>query len=178
MIKLITDGALPHPAKCVACGYGGNERFYFWFKYKEKWGQVLICTTCMSEAASMPETDFVSMDSHNALLDELIDLRKKNERLAELLSSFRSSFDSIVDSLVAGIDHANDPIVEEVRVAEPELLEEPTGNAKLLLEIVSGDIPALDEGDTGYDGPAFDPAKYEPDIESVASVSDNPFGKF
>lgn len=178
VIRLILDGALPHPARCVACGYSGNERYYFFFKYKEKWGQVLLCTTCMNEAASLPDTDFVSMKSHNALLDELISLRKKNERLAGILANFRSQFDSIVDDLVVGLDHANEDIpVDEISppidtpVAEPE---RPVETFKFLEAI--GDAPV--NSDAGDDGTSFDAEQYEPDLESISSVIDKPFGEF
>lgn len=119
MIKLITDGGLPAPAKCCSCGYGGNERFYFWFKYKEKWGQVLICTTCMNEAASLQQTDFVQMDMYKALLSDNDRLQEENGKLELAADRFRVG----LDQLVADFRHdLNGPVEpDEVPITESQL---------------------------------------------------------
>jgi hypothetical protein len=94
VIRLITDGALPHPAKCASCGYGGLARAYFWFKYKEKWGQVLLCTDCMREAASL--SDFVAQSTYDFVLQDNARLRNENARLVSASAVFRERFATLV----------------------------------------------------------------------------------
>lgn len=119
MIKLIKDGALPHPAKCIVCGYAGNERFYYWFKYKEKWGQVLICTTCMKEAATLDES-FVSYEMVKGILETNYRLQAENDRLELAAERFTDKFAGLVTDFLHDIGEALPPTADEVSVDEPQ----------------------------------------------------------
>lgn len=122
MIKLIKDGALPHPAKCIVCGYAGNERYYYWFKYKEKWGQVLICTTCMKEAATL-DTQFVEYATVQEIIKVNHELRAENDRLELATERFTDKFAGLVTEFLADIGEVLPPIKEPE--PEPELPGDP-----------------------------------------------------
>lgn len=143
MIKLITDGALPHPAKCCACGYGGNERFYFWFKYKEKWGQVLICTVCMNEAALLDEVGFTSRKTTDELKAENERLSGLAERFEPAVVNFLAGFADLTGNFTAVLNGGYNP------GAAADVSEEP---AEPEFAPIAASVEPVEDGDgTLYD---------------------------
>jgi hypothetical protein len=120
MIKLIKDGALPHPAKCIVCGFSGQTRFYYWFKYKEKWGQVLICTTCMKEAATLDES-FVDYATVQEIIKVNHELRAENDRLELATERFTDAFAGLVTNFLSDISGALPPDADISDIEIPEL---------------------------------------------------------
>jgi hypothetical protein len=156
VIKLIKDGALPHPAKCIVCGYAGNERYYYWFKYKEKWGQVLICTTCMKEAATL-DTQFVEYATVQEIIEVNHELRAENDRLELATERFTDKFAGLVTEFLADIGEVLPPIKEP----EPEETSDSELSPHPPVE------PIVEDGAVSVE---LDFAGTIPD--------DNPFGKF
>ena len=117
MIELITNGALPRPAKCLSCGYSGPDRYYFRFQaFIPRLGQVLLCTAkpesddqtgCMNEAARRFELGFVERVEINRLLSENTTLRNQNERLAVATNKFTDSFADLVSGFLSDIVEPN-----------------------------------------------------------------------
>lgn len=160
MIRLIKDGALPHPAKCACCGYSGNERFYYWFKYREKWGQVLICTTCMKEAATLDEA-FVSYDTMQDVLTKNYELRAENDRLELATEKFTDAFAALVASFLNDIS-ASTPELPVEEEPTPELGD---------LPVVEPDVPdELVSVESDFNASDYVPASGEfpePDLKSI-----------
>jgi len=119
MIKLITDGALPHPAKCIVCGFSGQTRNYYWFKYKEKWGEVLICTTCMCEAATLDDS-FVPAGVFKEVQQVNFELRAENDRLELATERFTDAFAGLVTNFLSDIGGALPPNADIGDIEVPE----------------------------------------------------------
>lgn len=164
MIKLIKDGALPHPAKCIVCGYAGNERFYYWFKYKEKWGQVLICTTCMKEAATLDES-FIPMEMVQPILDTNYALRAENDRLELATERFTDKFAGLVTNFLMDIGGALPPTSQEE--PDPEKADEES------VPVVDGDGR---EPETSTEPAGTDGVTSVDELWDSVGVIDKPFG--
>lgn len=95
VIRHITNGVLPPPAKCGSCGYGSNERNYYWFKQPRR-EQLLLCDTCMNEVASLPDSGFVSQETYQDILTNNLRLQKENERLELATTGFTTGFNHLV----------------------------------------------------------------------------------
>lgn len=112
-ITLITDGALPRPARCIACGYGGTDRWFIKFQsFIPKLGQVLLCvakypgddqTGCFNEAADKFPVGFTSRAALDAVLDANNQLRTDNANLERAATRFRNNFDDIVSAFLADL---------------------------------------------------------------------------
>ena len=158
MIKLIKDGALPHPAKCIVCGFSGQTRFYYWFKYKEKWGQVLICTTCMKEAATLDE-QFVDYATVQEIIKKNYELRAENDRLELATERFTDAFAGLVTNFLSDIGGALPPGADISDIEIPEPANELPGDPPV--------EPIVEDGTVSVE---LDFAGTIPD--------DEPFGKF
>ena len=155
MIKLITDGALPHPAKCIVCGFSGQTRNYYWFKYKEKWGQVLICTTCMCEAATLDDS-FVPAGVFKEVQQVNFELRAENDRLELATERFTDRFAALVAEFLSDIGGG----------------PEETSNSE------NPELEANRPGDSAVEPVVEDRTKSDESIFAGLVVDDEPFGKF
>lgn len=115
MIELITNGALPRPAKCICCGYSGNDRWYFRFQsFIPRFGQILLCTTkypdpdglgtgCMNEASRRFTQGFMERREVDAILVDNVRLQGENDRLGVATNKFTDGFANLVASFLSDI---------------------------------------------------------------------------
>lgn len=113
MIELITNGALPKPAKCLSCGYGGADRYYFRFAaYMGKAGQVLLCTArpdsedqtgCMNEASRAFPVSFIERTAFDLATRNNAELRGQLDRLTVASNRFTDDFAALVSRFLSDV---------------------------------------------------------------------------
>lgn len=134
MIELITNGALPRPAKCIACGYSGPDRWYFRFNaFIPRLGQILVCvakypgedtTGCFNEAARRFDLSFMNRKEVEGILETNRRLQEQHANLEFATERFTDSVDDLVRRYLSDLQRTpgtpgakSEPIIDRLAAA-------------------------------------------------------------